>query len=170
MRLRLLGIQGATSFELVSAATAKLSGKELIAALATTNLTNKERERILIEHGLSGAVLKTSMQTLAQSTANTTATVTTGALTTATSGLSAAFRGLWNVIKAHPIMTIIATVTMAISLFEQLRQQTEEASREATQNAVNGANDLKNSLDDIDSYIRACLKRKNCTKKSKVVI
>ena len=46
MQLKLLGIQGATSLEMVTAATTKLSGAELVAALASANLTKEEQESI----------------------------------------------------------------------------------------------------------------------------
>ena len=152
MQLKLLGIQGATSIEVVTAATAKLSGAELVAAIASANLTKEEQKSILMKHGLSGAELEAAMQTLAHSAANTTATVTTGALTTATGGLSAAFRGLTVAMASNPIgaiavaaATVIGVVSTAITVFSNWSNSIEDV--------ADSANDLKKSFDDIDSYI-----------------
>ena len=152
MQFKLLGIQGATSIEVVTAATAKLSGAELVAAIASANLTKEEQKSILMKHGLSGAELEAAMQTLAHSAANTTATVTTGALTTATGGLSAAFRGLTVAMASNPIgaiavaaATVIGVVSTAVTVFSNWSNSIEDV--------AGSANDLKKSFDDIDSYI-----------------
>ena len=137
---------------MVTAATAKLSGAELIAAIASANLTKEEQKSILMKHGLSDAELEAAMQTLAHSTANTTATATTGTLTTATGGLSAAFRGLTVAIASNPIgaiavaiTTVIGIVSTAITVFSNFSDSIEDT--------ANDANELKQSFEDIDSYI-----------------
>ena len=152
MQLKLLGIQGATSIEVVTAATAKLSGAELVAAIASANLTKEEQKSILMKHGLSGAELEAAMQTLAHSAANTTATVTTGALTTATGGLSAAFRGLTVAMASNPIgaiavaaATVIGVVSTAVTVFSNWSNSIEDVKDKA--------NELKNDFDNQSNVI-----------------
>ena len=152
MQLKLLGIQGATSIEVVTAATAKLSGAELVAAIASANLTKEEQKSILMKHGLSGAELEAAMQTLAHSAANTTATVTTGALTTATGGLSTAFRGLTVAMASNPIgaiavaaATVIGVVSTAITIFSNWSNSIEDVKDKA--------NELKNDFDNQSNVI-----------------
>lgn len=152
MQLKLLGIQGATSIEVVTAATAKLSGAELVAAIASANLTKEEQKSILMKHGLSGAELEAAMQTLAHSAANTTATVTTGALTTATGGLSTAFRGLTVAMASNPIgaiavaaATVIGVVSTAVTVFSNWSNSIEDVKDKA--------NELKNDFDNQSNVI-----------------
>lgn len=152
MQFKLLGIQGATSIEVVTAATAKLSGAELVAAIASANLTKEEQKSILMKHGLSGAELEAAMQTLAHSAANTTATVSTGALTTATGGLSAAFRGLTVAMASNPIgaiavaiATVIGLVSTAITVFSNWSNSIEDVKDKA--------NELKNDFDSRSNVI-----------------
>ena len=47
MQLKVLGLQGATSIELVTAATAKMTAAETAAALATTGLNAEKQIQIL---------------------------------------------------------------------------------------------------------------------------
>lgn len=153
MRIRILGISGSTSINLVRMATKNLSIEELKEVLVTTELSKAKMTRILMERGLEKEQARETAQTILNTRATQEAVVANNLFSAATNSVKNALHGLGAVIKAHPIMAIITAVTLAISAFEQFKQKSEEAAKEATQNAVNGVNSLKSSLEDIDSYI-----------------
>lgn len=153
MRIKLLGLSGSTNINLIAASTNKLTLEEFKAVAATTGLERAELERLLILRGLTKEEAKQTANTILATRATQEATVANNIFGATTNSVKTALGGLGAVIKAHPIMTIITAVTLAITVFEQFKQKAEEAAREATQNAVENANTLKSSLEDIDGYI-----------------
>lgn len=153
MRIKLLGLSGSTSINLIATSTQRLNIEELKAILATTGLEKAELKRLLMLRGLNKAEAEQAANTIIATRAMQEATVANNIFTATSNSVKTALSGLGAVIKAHPIMAIITAVSLAITVFEQFKQKAEEAAREATQNAVDGANNLKNSLEDIDSYI-----------------
>lgn len=152
LQLKILGIEGATSLGLVNTVTKNMSVEDLKACLVKTKLNEEQMKQILMNHGVGASEAEEIAATLAVSQAEMAATVSTGALTTATGGLSAAFRGLTVAMTSNPIgaiavaiATVIGVVSTAITVFSNWQNTIEDV--------ADSANVLKNSFDDIDSYI-----------------
>lgn len=134
MQLKILGLQGETSIETVIAATAKMTATDTAAALAKTALTNEQKKSILISKGLKDQELEAAMATATHSTTNVTATATTKGLTSATTNLSTAAKGLWATLKANPLFWIVTAVTAVITIFNKFQEAAEEAAERYEEN------------------------------------
>lgn len=132
MQLKVLGLQGATSIDLVAAATQKMTAEDVKAVLAKTALEKADLKAILRMHGLSEAEAENTAQTILNSRANVTAASSTNAYTASTNSLKVAFKGLGAVIKSNPIMLIITLLPAVIGLVkkddsEESKQKGERA-------------------------------------------
>lgn len=140
MQLKVLGLQGATSIELVTAATAKMTVAETAAALATTGLNAEKQIQILMDKGLTRAEAEAAVATAAHSASTTAATGVTLGLTGATNSLIVALKGLWASMMSNPItaiitlaLTLIVTITRVVSSIKQGAEEAAQAAREASQ-------------------------------------
>lgn len=93
--------------------------------------------------GLSKTEVETALHTSALSASQT-------AATGATTGLSAAMKGLWATLKANPIILAVAAVTVGIMAFKNFKESQEEA-RRAAQEAAH-TYDTKSCLELLDNY------------------
>lgn len=151
-QLRLLGIQGATSIELVTAATAKMATADLAAVLVKTSLTAEEQKQILMGRGLSASEAEAALATAAHSAATATATVTTGALTTSTLSLKAALNGLKAAFLSNPITAVITIALTLITVIARVVSAIKSGAEEAKQKARDAAQSIKDSFNQaIDS-------------------
>lgn len=130
-QLKILGLQGATSIELVTAATAKMTAAETAAILATTGLNTEKQIQILMDKGLTRAEAEAAVATAAHSAQNVGATATTGLLSTATASLSAVLKGLWATLMANPIITFVAIMAALAVAMVKVAGAAKEASEAA---------------------------------------
>ena len=152
MQFKILGIEGATSLELVNTVTKNMSLEDLKACLVKTKLNEEQMKQILINHHVSASEAEEMAATLAVSQAEMAATASTGALTTATGGLTAAFNGLKVAMASHPIgaiavaaATLIGIVSTAITVFSGWSNNIEDVKDKA--------NELKNDFDNQSNVI-----------------
>lgn len=159
MQLKILGLQGATSLEAVSIATLKMSTADTAAALIKTNLTNAQRQQILMDKGLTIEEAKTTLATASHAAVNTTATATTGALTVATNSFKTALKGLWAAMMSNPLTAVITVATTVLPLIigivnwisgaeEEARQAAREAA-DAFESQKQTISNTKKELDDL---------------------
>ena len=124
-----MGLQGATSIDLVTAATARMSTSDLAAALVKTKLSKAQQMQILLDRGISKEEAEATLATAAHTTANATATTVTGTLTSATTGLKVALNGLKAAFLSNPIMWVVTGLTALLTITNKV----SEAKREAKQ-------------------------------------
>ena len=147
MQLKILGIQGATSIDLVRSATVKMATADLAATLAKTGLTSEEQKQILIERGLTAAEAEIAVATHAHSAANVVAAGTTGALTGATTGLGTALKGLKAAFLSNPITAIITVALSLITVISTVVSKIKQGAEEAKQATIDSARAIKESFD-----------------------
>ena len=157
MRLKILGLQGATNIELVTAATAKMSTADAAAALVKTNLTQAQQMQILMDRGLTKEEAEAALATAAHTASSVAATGATGALTTATISLKTAFKGLWTTLKANPIIlvvTAIAGLVAGIQKLIDLQEEQAEKAKEQAQTSKQNAESLKQENEQLSELIK----------------
>lgn len=133
MRLKILGLQGADSLELVRIVTKNVSTENLAAILSTTGLTDAKKKQLLVDRELEGEKLKEALATATSSAANVGATATTGALTGATVSLSTALKGLWATLMANPLVLVAAGITTVITLHSKYQRSLEDTAQAASE-------------------------------------
>lgn len=153
LQLKILGLQGATSIEVVTAATRNLNLEQLKAALSTTNLTKEQIKQVLAAHGVAGAELETMAATIANTTATGAATTATGLFTGATVSLKAALKGLWATMMSNPLtaiitiaLTLITVISRVVSSIKQARQEAQQLAIDSGKSAVQSGKDLYSAL------------------------
>lgn len=151
MHLRVLGLQGATSIDLVTAATARLSTEELAAILTTTGLTTAQQKQILMDRGLTAEEAEAAIATAAHSAANVGATTTTGLLTTATSSLKTALKGLWATLAANPILLVVGAVALLATGISKLNSLEGEAADKAKENAASSIEKAQKHMEEYNT-------------------
>lgn len=119
---------GAKDIELVKKAIDGLTLSNKAAVLTTTNLTKSEQISLLTSRTVTKEEAKQALATAASSAANVAETATTKGLTAAKTALTSATKGLWAVMKAHPLMAIVAVAGVAISIFSKMRESAEKLS------------------------------------------
>ena len=157
LRLKILGLQGATNINLVTAATAKMSTADAAAALVKTNLTKVQQMQILMDRGLTKEEAEAALATAAHTTSSIAATGATGALTTATISLKTAFKGLWATLKANPIIlvvTVIASLIAGIQKLIDLQEEQAEKAKEQAQASKQNAENLKQEKEQLSELIK----------------
>lgn len=155
-QLRVLGLQGATSLDLVTAATARLSAEDTAAILATTALTTEQQVQILVDKGLTQAEAEAAVATAAHSTENVAATATTGILATATASLKAVLKGLWATLMANPIIAVVALMAGLVAVMVKVSGAAKEASEAADefkQSAMEEAQAAREEVQTLDELI-----------------
>lgn len=157
-QLRLLGIQGATSIKLVTAATAKMVTTDLAAVLVKTSLTPEIQKQILMDRGLSESEAEAALATAAHSEANITATISTNALGSATGSLIYALKGLWATFLDNPLLMIIASLGALALAFNKLSSAAVDADvsnrlKEETEKALEKIKTLEQEKKQISDLI-----------------
>lgn len=142
----MIGLQNATSIKAVTVATKELSNEELEAILVKTRLNQKQLEQILLSRNYSQAQAEVTAKTILATRANQ-------AAEHATSGLALAFKGLFNTIKAHPIIAIIAALVALISTVVTLNSRIEEAKTEWNNNAIEKGKTLTDETSQLQTLI-----------------
>lgn len=159
LQLKILGIQGSDNFELVSGAVRNLAKEELGAILATTELNDAQKLKILTDRGLVEGELQAAYSTATYSATNVTATATTDALTASTGALGASLKGLWTTIKTHPIVAILAGIAISAKLlydhlnFEARLEKLTEVSEELAE--------TKSEIESLNSELSTAEERLN---------
>lgn len=131
MQLKVLGLQGATSIDMVVAATARMSTTDLAAVLVKTKLSKAQQMQIMLDRGISREEAEATLATAAHTAANATATTVTGTLTSATTGLKVALNGLKAAFLSNPIMWVVTALTALFTITSKVAQAKEEARRNA---------------------------------------
>ena len=150
-------MQGATSIDLVTAATLRMSAEDTAAILVKTGLTHAEQVQILMTHGLTEAEAEAQLATAAHAATTAAATATTSGLTVATSSLKAAVHGLNAALKSNPFILIIAGAVAAIAAFKTFYESADKAAekaRELADTSISNAKDSKSKQNELDSLIQ----------------
>lgn len=156
MQLRILGLQGATSVDLVTAATARLSAEEAAAILTTTGLSTAQQMQILMDRGLTKEEAAAALATAAHSAENVAATATTGIFATATASLKAVLKGLWATLMANPIIAVVALMAGLVAVMVKVSGAAKEASDAADefkQSAMEEAQAAREEVQTLDELI-----------------
>lgn len=152
MQLKVLGLQGATSIELVTAATAKMTAEETAAALVKTGLNAEKQIQILMDKGLSRAEAEAALATAAHTESTTAATGATYGLTGATASLKTALKGLKAAFLSNPLMWVVAGLTAVFTITNKVAEAQRQAKQEAEeyynslQEQANASQKTSNSL------------------------
>lgn len=149
-------MQGATSIDLVTAATIRMKAEDAAAIIVKTGLTHAEQVQILMAHGLTEAEAEAMLATASHTAATATATATTSGLTVATSSLKAAVHGLNAALKANPFILLIAGAVAAIAAFKTFYDSADKAAekaRELADTSISNAKDSKSKQNELDSLI-----------------
>lgn len=135
-----MGLQGATSIDLVTAATARMSTADLAATLVKTGLSKAQQLQIMLDRGISREEAEAALATAAHTASTTTATGATYGLTGATVSLKTALKGLWATMMSNPItalitvaLTLVTVITRVVSSIKQGAEEASQAAREASQ-------------------------------------
>ncbi len=139
MQIRLLGLQGATSLELVINSTRRMSLENVKAALSQTNLTKEQMKAVFMAHGLAEGEAEAAAATITHTAATKGATAATGLFSGATATAKVAVKGLGAALKANPYILIIAAVVGLVAAFNSLSTaaiDASEKSKEAAQKAM----------------------------------
>ena len=139
MQFIILGLQGSTNIDKVTAATLRMGIADTAAALVKTKLTEAQQQKILMDKGLTLEEAKTALATASHAAANTAATATTGGLTAATGALTTSLKGLWAAMMSNPLTAIITVATTVIPLIIGIVNWISEAEEEARQAAREAA-------------------------------
>lgn len=139
MQIRILGLQGATSISLVTAATAKMTATETAAVLVKTGLAKAQQIQILMSKGLTKEEAEAALATAAHTAATAAGTVATGFFSGALATAKVAVKGLTAALKANPYILLIAAVVGLVAAFNSLSTaaiDASEKSKEAAQEAM----------------------------------
>ena len=148
-QLKVLGLQGATSFDLVNAATARMKASDLAAILVKTNLTEAQQLEILSARGLGEAELAAARDTLNHANAQGVATASTGALTGATWSLGAALNGVKVAFMSNPLTAFVTVALTAIVAITRITSAIKQAKEEALQTAKDASGAYKDEVDSL---------------------
>lgn len=108
--------------------TKNLSASQTKLILSSKNLTLTQKKQILINQGMSESEAKLHLQNLKLTTSYT-------GLKGATVSVTNACKGLFNTIKANPLMLIMTLVSGATMAWESYKQSVEEANERALTSA-----------------------------------
>ena len=150
--IKVLGLQNATSIDMVAAATTKMTASETAAALVTTKLSQTQRIQILMLKGLTEAEAREALGK-AENIAATTAEIgVTKGLTGATLTLKTAVNGLFTAIKSHPFIAIAAAILSVIALAKKAADEFEEWRQESIEKGKTVADESNQLTELIDKY------------------
>lgn len=136
-----------------------LSDSQQKLILSTKSLTEVDRINLLQLTGLEEAEAKAKLQTLGLSQANQTATVSTFSL-------SGAFKSLWAVIAANPVMALTVAVAGIATIYQTVQRKNEEM-RESAKDLAKELNEQAQALDDLrQKYIDICDSEDSTSKKT----
>ena len=110
----------------LSEATASYSTEVVKAAIKQSTLNEEQIKAILTKKGLKGEILETITAELAEITATNGMSVAQKKATVSTLGLSDAFKGLWTLMKAHPILLVAAGFTAVMAGVNAYNKYQEE--------------------------------------------
>lgn len=153
MQLKVLGLQGATSINLVTAATAKMKAEETAAAIATTGLNAEKQIQILMNKGLTEVEAENAIAAAAYSVTTGAATTATGLFTGATLSLKAAFDGLRVSLMKNPITAILVIIPTIISIIKKIVELHKSAS-EKLEDFKNECSKIEDELETLDGELK----------------
>lgn len=118
-----------------------LSDKQAKLVLSTKSLSNSQRIAILNAAGLEDAEAEQRLATLGITQANQTATASTFSL-------SGAFKSLWGVISASPVMALTIAFTAVSTIITTVKQKQEEY-RQSIKDTAKETKELKDNLNSL---------------------
>lgn len=146
----------AVSSENLKAALATLTPAKIANIAATQKLTEAELKAILVSAGITGEKEKQILETYQLITAKKAETVATVTGTKATLTFKNALVGLGTVIKAHPFIFFLTTITTLIplitGLFDSFNKSLEEMQEEYDQ-TVSSIDELNQKLEETKARI-----------------
>lgn len=143
LQLKILGLQGANSIDIVRIATQNMSNADFAAALSTTALTEAERLQLIAGRQLTDAELEKALATNTSSAANVGATATTFSLAGAFNSLKTAIKGVGIAMMSNPITAIITVALTAITVISRLKAHVEKAASEIKEKSEDAANAIQ---------------------------
>ena len=156
MQIRILGLQGATSLDLVTAATARMAAADTAAILVKTGLSKAQQLQILMDKGLTKEEAEAALATAAHTAATAAGTAATGLFSGAMATAKVAVKGLTAALKANPYILIIAAVVGLVAAFNSLSTaaiEASEKSKEAAQKAMEVTAKLDEEAERVDELI-----------------
>ena len=156
MRLRLLGIDGATSIDLVRSATKKLTISETAAILVKTKLTEEKQKEILVDKGLSETEAKLALEKAKNTSADIAGAASARLLAKANANLKASFNGLGKFISTNKYLLVIAAIGAAISamnFFSESQIKDSNSAKEAAEKHIEKTNTLKDEEKEVSKLI-----------------
>lgn len=117
-------------------ATASYSTEAVKAAISQSTLNKEEIKAILGKKGLKGQSLETATAEVMQAQATNTLSNFQKGATVSTLGLGNAMKGLWSILKAHPLFWISTVLTTGIAIWQSYKQSIEEAVSSANEAAT----------------------------------
>ena len=156
MQLIALGLQGAVSVELVTAATAKMTATQAAAVLVKTNLAKAQQIEILMNKGLTKEEAEATLATAAHTAATAAGTAATGLFSGALTMAKVAVKGLTAALKSNPYILLIGAVIGLVAAFNSLSTaaiDASEKSKEAAQQAMEVTAKLDEEAERVDELI-----------------
>lgn len=123
--------------------TRNLSASQTKLILSSKNLTLTQKKQLLMNQGLSASEARLQLQNLKLATSYT-------GLKAATVSVTNACKGLFNTIKAHPLMLIMTLISGVTMMWESYKQSVEEANERVKESAEK-ASELVNELYELTS-------------------
>ena len=105
-----------------------LSQSQMKLIVSTNALSIAQKKELLMASGLSEEESILQLKTWKMTAAN-------NGLTTSTTSANNAFKALWTTIKANPLLLIISSVTLGISVWQKYKQSIEDAVSAASEAA-----------------------------------
>lgn len=121
--------------------TKVLTDSQLKLVLSNSNLSKSEMIKLLSIDDVTTAEAEQRLATLGIVEANTTAT-------TSTFSLSGAFKTLWNVLSANPIMALTMAFTGVVTVYQTVQRKNEELQESAVE-AIKQYDEQAQSLEDL---------------------
>ena len=156
MQIIVLGLQGATNIDLVTAATARMTTTDLAAALAKTGLSKAQQRQILMDRGLTKEEAKAAVATATHAAATATATTATGFLSSALATAKVAVKGLTAALASNPfilIATVVAGLVVGLNALVEAEGKAAEKAKEIAEASAQAAKTQKDETDKVSELI-----------------
>lgn len=135
------------SFERLLLLSNGLSASQMKLVLSTNSLTVAQKQQLLMASGLSKKEAALQLETWGMTAANT-------GLTTATTTLGNAFKGLWSTLVANPLVVVTAAVSAAVMAYQTYNQKLEETRQKNIDNATSASECVDELKKQYDEYMR----------------
>lgn len=133
------------SFERLKLLCDGLSKSQMKLVLSTNQLSVEQKKELLMASSLSEEEATLQLQTWNMAKAN-------NGLTTSTTSVSNAFKGLWATIKANKFMLITSAIMIGVSAINKYKETLENA-RSAAEDAKSTLSDMNKSVTDNGSWL-----------------